>query len=285
MVDFWSDMGATSLKAYMHITRDELRTAIDEGHKRGMKITGHLCSITYREAAQLGIDNLEHGFFPATDFVADKKPDVCPGQVTGQTALAAVDPKGDAITSLIKDLIQHHVALTSTLTVFETLTPGQPMPPGLDVLDPQLREQFEQRYASTAKNTRSPYATLFRQVRQMEVDFFRAGGTLLVGTDPTGGGGVIPGYSNQRAIELLVESGLTPVEAIKVATLNGATFLGRADRVGSIAPGKQADLVVIDGDPSARIGDIRKVSIVFKEGIGYDPAKLISSVRGKVGLF
>jgi imidazolonepropionase-like amidohydrolase len=285
MVDFWSDMGATSLKAYMHITRDELRAAIDEGHKRGMKITGHLCSVTYREAAQLGIDNLEHGFFAATDFVADKKPDVCPGQGAGQAALAAVDPKGDAITSLIKDLIQHHVALTSTLTVFETLTPGQPMPPGLDVLDPQLREQFEQRYSNVAKNTRSPYATLFPKARQMEVEFFRAGGTLLVGTDPTGGGGVIPGYSNQRAIELLVESGLTPLEAIEVGTLNGATFLGRADRVGSIASGKQADLMVIDGDPSARIGDIRKVSLVFKEGIGYDPAKLIGSVRGKVGLF
>ena len=285
MVDFWSDMGATSLKAYMHITRDELSAAIDEGHKRGMKITGHLCSITYREAAQLGIDNLEHGFFAATDFVADKKPDVCPGQGAGQAAFAAVDAKSEAVTSLIKELIQRHVALTSTLTVFETLTPGQPLPPGLDVLDPQLREQFEQRYASIAKNTRSPYTTLFAKARQMEVEFFRAGGTLLVGTDPTGGGGVIPGYSNQRAVELLAESGLTPLEAIKVATLNGATFLGRADRVGSIAIGKQADLVVIDGDPSVRIGDIRKVSLVFKEGIGYDPAKLIGSVRGKVGLF
>ncbi len=285
MVDFWSDMGATSLKAYMHITRDELRASIDEGHKRGMKITGHLCSITYREAAQLGIDNLEHGFFAATDFVADKKPDVCPGQGAGQAALAAVDPKSDAVTSLIKDLIQHHVALTSTLTVFETLTPGQPMPPGLDVLEPQLREQFEERHASVAKSTRSPYVTLFPKARQMEVDYFRAGGMLLVGTDPTGGGGVIPGYSNQRALELLVESGLTPLEAIKVGTLNGATYLGRADRVGSIATGKQADLVVIDGDPSSRIGDIRKVSMVFKDGVAYDPAKLIASVRGKVGLF
>jgi imidazolonepropionase-like amidohydrolase len=96
---------------------------------------------------------------------------------------------------------------------------------------------------------------------------------------------VIPGYSDQRAIELLVEGGLTPIEAIKVGTLNGATYLGRAARVGSIATGKQADLVVIDGDPSARIEDIRHVSLVFKDGIGYDPAKLIASVRGKVGLF
>ena len=285
LIDYWSDMGATSLKAYMHITRDELRAAIDEGHARGLKITGHLCSITYREAAELGIDNLEHGFFAATDFVGDKKPDVCPGQGAGQAALAAVDPKGAQVESLIKDLVQHHVALTSTLTVFETFTPGRPLPPGLDVLVPELREQFEQRFAATAKNTRSIYTTLFPKARQLEVQFLRAGGLLIAGTDPTGGGGVVAGYADQRAIELLVESGLTPLEAIKVGTLNGATYLGRAATVGSIATGKQADLVVIDGDPSAHIEDIRHVTLVFKQGVGYDPAKLIASVRGKVGLF
>jgi hypothetical protein len=100
-----------------------------------------------------------------------------------------------------------------------------------------------------------------------------------------GGGGVVAGFSDQRQLELLVESGLTPLEAIKVCTMNGATFLGRADKVGSIAAGKQADLVVIDGDPSARIEDVRKVSLVFKQGVAYDPAKLIASVKGKVGLF
>jgi imidazolonepropionase-like amidohydrolase len=285
LVDFWTDNGATSLKAYMHITRDELRAAIDEGHKRGLRITGHLCSITYREAADLGIDDLEHGFFAATDFVADKKPDVCPGQNVGQAALAAVDPRGEAVQSLIKHLIDRHVALTSTLTVFETFTPGRPQPPGLDVLVPELRELFEQRYAAAQRNTSSVYATLFPKDRALEVAFLRAGGLLLAGTDPTGGGGVIPGYSDQREIELLVEAGLTPLEAIKVATLNGAMYLRRDKIIGSIAPGKQADVVVIDGDPSTRIEDIRKVELVFKQGVGYDPAKLIASVRGKVGLF
>jgi imidazolonepropionase-like amidohydrolase len=119
----------------------------------------------------------------------------------------------------------------------------------------------------------------------MEIAYFRAGGLLIAGTDPTGGGGVIPGYADQREMELLVDGGLTPLEAIKVCTLNGATYLGRADRVGSIARGKQADLVVIDGDPSANIGDVRKVVTVFKQGVGYDPAKLIASVKGRVGLF
>src|SRR4051812_33688293 len=285
MVNFWGDAGATSFKTYMHISRAELGAAIEEAHKRGFKVTGHLCSVTYREAAALGIDDLEHGFFAATDFVADKKADECPGQGAGQTALAAVDPNSEAVRSLIAELVRRHVALTSTLTIFETFVPGRPLPPGLDILEPQLRAQFEQRHAAVAKTARSPYTALYPKAAAMELAFARAGGLLLVGTDPTGGGGVIPGYSNQRALELLVESGFTPLEAIRIGTLNGATFLGRADRVGSIALGKQADLVVVSGDPSSRIADVRNVQLVFKQGVGYDPAKLIDSVRGKVGLF
>ena len=200
-------------------------------------------------------------------------------------ALNAIDPNSDAVRSLIAELVRRHVALTSTLTIFETFVPGRPLPPGLDVLDPQLRAQFEQRHAATAANTASTYAALFAKARAMELAFARAGGLLLVGTDPTGGGGVIPGYSNQHELELLVESGFTPLEAIRIGTLNGATFLRRADRVGSIVVGKDADLVVVAGDPATRIADVRNVQIVFKQGVGYDPAKLIESVRGKVGLF
>jgi enamidase len=284
-VNFWADEGATSFKTYMHITRAELAAVIKAAHTRGFKVTGHLCSVTFHEAAQLGIDDLEHGFFVSTDFVPDKKPDECPGQAKGQAAVAAVDPGSEAVRSLIAELVRKHVAITSTLTVFETMTPGRPMPRGLDVLVPQLKEQFEQRYAATQRSTRSVMPALFPKARALEIAFFRAGGTLLAGTDPTGGGGVIPGFADQRELELLVESGLTPLEAIKVGTLNGATFLGRASRVGSIAVGKQADLVVLNGNPAARIADLENVELVFKQGVGYDPAKLIASVKGKVGLF
>jgi enamidase len=159
------------------------------------------------------------------------------------------------------------------------------MPPGVDVLDPVLKTQYDQQYARVQQSTTSPFAKLLALDQAMELAFFRAGGLLLAGTDPTGAGGVIAGYSDQRQVELLVESGLTPLEAIKVCTLNGATYLGRADRIGSIAVGKQADLVVIDGNPATTIGDIRHVTLVFKQGVGYDPSKLIESVRGKVGLF
>ncbi len=286
MVNFWADAGATSFKAYMNITRDELKAAIDEAHKRGLKVTAHLCSVTFHEAAAMGIDNLEHGFYASTDFVPTKKPDVCPGQGVGQASVAALDTSSAVLKALIADLVQHKVALTSTLTVFETFVPGRPLPPGLDVLLPELKTTFEQTFARTQRgSTTTGYAKLFPAGRAFEVMFARAGGLLVAGTDPTGGGGVIPGYADQRQMELLVESGFTPLEVIKICTMNGATYLGRADRVGSIAVGKQADLVVIGGNPAAQIADIRKVETVFKQGVGYDPAKLIASVTGKVGLF
>lgn len=284
-VAYWADQGATSFKAYMQISRAALGAAIAEAHGRGLKVTGHLCSVTYSEAADLGIDNLEHSFLAATDFVADKTADTCPGQGRGQQTIAALDPEGKPFETLVRKLVDKGVTLTSTLTVFETFTPGRPIPPGLEVLTPQLSEQFAQTHARVAKNAESIYTTLFPKAMALERAFVRAGGRLVAGTDPTGSGGVVPGFANQRQIELLVDAGFTPLEAIQIGTLNGARYLGRDGRVGSIAAGKQADLVVVRGDPSSRVADLRQVEIVFREGIGYDPARLIASVAGRVGLF
>lgn len=285
-IKYWADQGATSVKAYMQISRAALKAAIDEAHARRLKVTGHLCSVTYSEAADLGIDNLEHGFMPMTDFVTDKQSDVCPGQARGQQTVAALDENGEPFKALVKKLIDHHVALTSTLTVFETFTPGTPLPPGLDVLTPTLRDNFMRARERVANNAQpSVYKTLFPKNMRMERAFVRAGGLLTAGTDPTGSGGVVAGFSNQRQLELLVEAGFTPLEAITIGTLNGAKYLGRDARIGSIAVGKQADLVVITGNPAAAIADVRKVETVFKNGVGYDAAKLIASVSGQVGIW
>jgi enamidase len=284
-VAYWADRGATSFKAYMQISRAALAATVDEAHRRGLKVTGHLCSVTYGEAADLGIDNLEHGFLAATDFVSDKQPDVCPGQGRGQQTIASLDEEGEPFSSLVRKLVDRRVALTSTLTVFETFTPGRPMPPGLDVLAAPLRQQFEQTHARVAQSTESLYVRLLPKAMALERAFARAGGLLIAGTDPTGAGGVVPGFANQRQVELLVEAGFTPLEAITIGTFNGARYLGRDRSIGTIEPGKQADLLVVVGNPAADIGAVRKVEIVFRGGVGFDPAKLIQSVAGKVGLF
>jgi len=282
---YWAGQGATSVKAYMQISRAALKAAINEAHARHLKVTGHLCSVTYSEAADLGIDNLEHGFMPATDFVSDKQPDVCPGQAKGQQTIAALDENGAPIKTLMRKLIDKHVALTSTLTVFETFTPGTPLPPGLDVLTPSLKDAFLRARERANGNPSSVYRALLPKDMKLERNFARAGGLLVAGTDPTGSGGVVAGFSNQRQLELLVEAGFTPLEAIGIGTLNGAKYLGREGRIGSISVGKQADLVVVHGNPATTISDVRNVETVFKKGVGFDHNKLLASVSGQVGIW
>jgi enamidase len=286
MVSYWFDEGATSFKAYMHITRAELGAAVQEAHKRGLKITGHLCSVTFREAAALGIDDLEHGFVVASDFVPDKKPDECPAGNAVQRSIAGLDVNGAGARDLIAELVRRRVAITSTLTIFETFVASQPSAPAkaLDAMLPEARRQYEQTRAALAKATDTTWSVLLRKEMQLEKMFADAGGLLVVGTDPTGYGGVVAGYSNQRALELLVQAGFSPLEAIRIATLNGAKYLGRDSKIGTIAAGKQADLIVVRGDPSARIEDVENVEIVFKQGVGFDSPKIFESVKGQVGL-
>lgn len=286
-VDYWADRGVTSFKAYMNITRAELKAAMDAAHKRGIKVTGHLCSVTYKEAAELGIDDLEHGFFANTQLDPGKKPDVCSDSM-GEFTLEHMAPGSAEAKDLIDTLVKHHVAITSTLPVFEGEAGGGRPPIRQQVLDamtPEAREAFfylRQRPASRPA-PKTDGAMLFKRDMELERAFVAAGGLLIAGPDPTGDGDVVPGFGDQREIELLVEAGFSPLEAIKIATLNGAVYLGKEKEIGSIAAGKNADLVVIKGDPSKQISDVENVEIVFKDGIGYDSRKLLDSVKGHYG--
>jgi hypothetical protein len=293
MVNFWADQGATSFKAYMNITRDELRAAVEEAHKRGLKVTGHLCSIGFREAAEIGIDNLEHGLMVDSEFVPNKEPDKCPAGNAVSTSLRQLDLSGPAAQETIRTLVAKNVAITSTLPVFEA--GGAPLsqsgigaasallnPRMLAVMNPDARVRYLQ--ARARVSSEANYVPLLRKVMDFEVAFVKAGGLLIAGLDPTGNGGVVAGFGDHRQVELLVEAGFTPLDAIKIASLNGAKFLGEDARIGSIAAGKQADLMVVKGNPAANIADIEKVEIVFKDGVGYDSEKLIQSVQGLVGI-
>lgn len=284
-VDYWADEGVTSFKAYMHITRAELSAAIEEAHKRGIKVTGHLCSIGFREAAAMGIDDLEHGLLVDTEFNPNKKPDEC-NEIETDSALVKLDLDSAPVKDMIQDLVNHHVAVTSTLPVFETFVPDRPPLESrvLDAMTPQAQIDYLAVRANIGSRGRADAATLLKKEMDFERAFVKAGGLLIAGEDPTGYGGDLAGFGDQREVELLVEAGFTPLEAIHICTVNGAQYLGESDRIGTLAPGKAANLVVIHGDPSKSISDVEKVEIVFKEGIGYDSAALIESVRGSVGL-
>jgi imidazolonepropionase-like amidohydrolase len=287
MAEFWIAQGATSFKAYMNITPDELAAIIKVAHAHGVKVTGHLCSIGFREAAALGIDDLEHSIFVDTEFLPEKKTGVCPSPQAAQKALLGIDIASKPMQDMIHDLIAHHVAITSTLPVFETSVPGRaPLDTRvLDAMTPEARIAYLTRRARISDGAAtSDAAAMFKKDMEFEREFVKQGGMLLAGLDPTGYGGVIAGFGDQREVELLVEAGFTPLEAIHIATSNGAEFLGELDKIGTLAVGKAADIVVLQGDPSANIKDIEKVELVFKDGVGYDSAKLIESVKGLVGL-
>lgn len=289
-VNFWADQGATSFKAYMNITRAELRAVVEEAHKRGLKVTGHLCSVGYREAAEIGIDNLEHGLLADSEFVPNKEPDKCPAGVGA--SLRQLDLNSEAAKETIRTLVARKVAITSTLPVFEASAPLTQTgigaasavlnPRVLNVMNIDARVRYLTARSRIAAD--SPAPALVRKSMDFERAFVAAGGLLIAGLDPTGNGGIAAGFGDLREVELLVEAGFSPPEAIKIASFNGAKFLGEDSRIGSIAVGKQADLMIVKGNPAAKITDIENVEIVFKDGVGYDSEKLIQSVQGLVGI-
>lgn len=285
-VNFWADQGVTSFKAYNLIDRATLQAAIEAAHARGIKVTGHICSLTHREAADIGIDNLEHDFRVATDWVPGKRPDQCPpGQARSQS-LIDLDLESPAFLDVVDHLIAKGVALTTTPTVFERSATGRPLPPegALAAIEPGLRERVERRYTALRENVSPGAQEMFQDLLRAVLIFHQRGGHLVAGIDPTGGGDVLPGHANQRLVQLLLEGGFPVEDAVQVVTLNGARYLEAADVIGSVEVGKRADLLLMEGDLRRDAETLRRPVLVFKDGVGFDAPALLASVRGSVGI-
>jgi len=262
LVDTWANQTVTSFKAYVAITREQLRAVIEAAHAQHLTVAGHLCAVGFRETAALGIDSLEHGLVEDSEFTPEKTPDVCPSQESMNSALAQVDVDGIEVRETILELVEHQVAVTSTLPVFDTFTPFRGPSRGriLETFPSCSRTDYlDTRKQLNGGGSKSRWPILLRKEMQFEKRFVEAGGILLAGVDPTGNGGNLAGFGDQREGELLVEAGFTPVEAIHVATANGAAFAGQSEHIGSLVPGRQADLVLIQGDPATKISDIENV--------------------------
>jgi imidazolonepropionase-like amidohydrolase len=284
-VAYWASEGATWIKAYTDISRAELGAAIKEAHRRGIKVTGHLCSVSFREAVALGINNLEHGMLTASDFDPSKQPDVCPVTVVGRNNQA--DPRSEAARAVIQAMVKRGVSMTSTLAVYEPFVANRPTkePRVLNAMAPEVRTSYMKvRQEIDSSGTGPITEEGLKSSMAFEKEFVEAGGLLAAGVDPTGMGGALAGYGDQRNYELFIEAGFTPAQAIRIMTFNGAKILGVQQRLGSLERGKLADLVVLKGDLSRDPKVIRDPTLVFKDGIGYDSAKLIGSVEGRVGI-
>jgi len=284
-VAYWASEGATWIKAYADIRRAELGAAIAEAHKRGIKVTGHLCSVSFQEAVALGIDNLEHGMLTASDFALAKQPDLCPVTLLGQ--LNQADPRGEVAQATIRTMVQHQVSLTSTLAVYEPFVANRPTKDArvLQAMAPEVRASYTKIRDEIDSSGHGPVAQQgFQSAMAFEKAFVDAGGLLAAGVDPTGIGGALAGFGDQRNYELFIEAGFTPAQAVRIMTANGAKILGVDKSLGTVERGKLADLVVLRGDLVAEPSVIRNVTLVFKDGVGYDSAKLIASVQGRVGV-
>lgn len=283
IVNYWADKGVTSFKVYNNITKEDLRICVEEAHKRGLKVTGHLCSLTYAEASNIGIDNLEHGFMAATDFAKGKEENIC-DPFAAREGLNNEPEDGETINALIDLLIKNNTVITTTPNVFEPYTDREMVPGGgYDALAPQIQERIKAGYDRAQGRDQGTVARYNKNLKWVK-RFYDKGGRLVAGTDPTGAGRTVAGYANQRTVEILVEAGFKLEVAIKICTLNGANFLDIGKEVGSIEVGKKADLILINGDLSSDIKNIRKTETIFKDGIGFDSQKLFESVKGQVGL-
>lgn len=286
VVQYWAGEGATWFKFYTLISRDEMKAAIDEAHRLGVRLTGHLCSVGYREAVELGIDALEHGLFANSEYDPNKQPDRCPQ--TAGASLANVDVGSDEVQQTIRTMVDNDVAMTSTLAVYELFVPNRPQELDQRMLDAMSEETREEYLATRRRIAENPQAGIapevFQKAMAFERAFVEAGGLLAAGVDPTGNGGALPGFGDQRNLELLVEAGFDVPQAIRIMTLNGAKALGVDDELGSVEVGKIADLAVVRGNPVADPAQLRNTTLVFKDGVGYDSAKLIESVKGAVGV-
>ncbi len=263
-VRYWAAHGATSFKLYADIKPEAARGVIEAAHALHLKVTGHLGRINCQNATELGIDNIEHSFVACLNEI---------GSGTNDGRLNP--PDAQKAKALIALLVQHGVVLTST--------PASGSSPPLTAAErAYLHPTALANYAAWLGRPHPELGASQGYVRALEHQFLAAGGRLVIGSDAQDGG-LIAGFADDRALEALVAAGHSPLDVIRMATLEGARFLGIDDDVGTIELGKRADLIVLGGDPSQKIADIEDTALVFKSGVAYDPKKLRDSVRGMVG--
>jgi Amidohydrolase family len=242
-------------------SRPVLEAIVDEAHKHQARVTGDLQSMSCVDAADAGIDNIEHSWGS------------CLGDLRPSGAGDSRDARANA---LFLKLVKAHVTLTATpVDRVRSLSERE-----LEVLHPDARESYRKMRALVGTPGAPPAPP--RGEGPLSLRFVKAGGRLVLGSD-SGSGFGIPGFASHEAVKLLVEAGFTPLDAIRIATFEGAKFLGIDDRVGSIARGKEADLLIVRGDPSTNIQDLSNVSHVFANGKLHDPQALLSAVTGQFG--
>ncbi len=283
-VDHWVERGATSIKIYFRMRSDILAATIEQAHERGVKVVGHIGAATYKEAIEMGIDELNHGFFAFPDVMPqglDPRDYAKWNQAVSETNFN--QPK---VREILKSAVDRKVVFTPTVIGFEPA----------NVEKHHLQEQkkyyttegwnrIEKLVQETNPSTAIASKEIMMGVVKKNLEFIRmahdAGGILTTGTNETRLN-ILPGFALWREMELFTETGLKPMEILKAATVSGAFALGRTDQLGSVEAGKLADFVILNTNPLENISNVRSVHRVVKGGIIYEPEQLLKPLIGTV---
>ncbi|WP_286269617.1 amidohydrolase family protein [Thalassotalea hakodatensis] len=275
---YWKDKGVKWIKVYRHIEPTQLQTIITEAHKLKLFVTGHLCSITFAEAINMGIDGIQHGLNSASDFRTNKTFGQCNG---GREYIDIIDVASPKVKALQQLMISNNVFLTSTLSIFESSISHRSQADQRSIL--LMSEQMKQRYQSSQQHKgKSDHQREQRLKRIMAFDyqFYNMGGLLGAGVDA--GRFLLPGYGDQRNFKLFLEAGFSTEQAIQVMTYNGARILKRND-IGLIKEGKRADFLILTGSLKKNPNVINNIKTVFKQGVGYSTDSIEASLQHKIG--
>ena len=276
-VDEMAAWGVTSLKLYVGAPREIGRAVIIEGHKRGLRVAGHLGAYTAQDAVADGIDALEH-IWSVFNYI------IPPEESRPADNRAALDLENPKAKALIAALAEKHTFVDPTLVVFRNMIllndqPAYSGHPDNSVVPARLLRHWNG-YKARANLRPEALASRrgeFGKYQELTGRLHRAGVPLLVGTDSPEPF-VPPGFSMHQELQLLVESGVSPADALRCATMHNARALGQANRLGTIEPGKLADLVLLDANPLESIANTRAISKVFRGGLVLEPADLRKAV-------
>jgi imidazolonepropionase-like amidohydrolase len=258
--------GFQQIKIYSSVKPDILKVVTAEAHRLGMTVTGHIpFGMNAIQGIEDGMDQINHVEY-LTKVMVDPK---------SQT----IDPDAPNVKKVIKLLLERHIVVDDTLALMEIILhpldhPISAFEPGILKVAPELKEGLETMGAPPPKAEQS--VATFRAMEATVRVLHQAGVPIVAGTDQA-----VPGFSLDREIELYVQAGFTPMEAIQAATLVPARAMGMEKDSGTIEAGKRADVILVDGNPLENISDIRKVSAVFAAGKMYQPAALWSAVGFK----
>ena len=280
-IERYHELGYEQIKVYSSLDPALLPAIAKAAHERGMRLSGHVPQgLTAAEAVALGFDELQHVNFLFLNFWGDEAIDTrTPARFTEVAARAAgVDLASEEVARFVKLLAERQIEVDPTVAVFEEMflgRPGQDSPSYRAVADrlpPKARRDHLGGGLQPPEGMEGTYRESYRRMVEMVGVLHRAGVPLLAGTDD------LAGFTLHRELELYAEAGIPAPEVLRIATLAAAEVTGRADRLGTVEPGKLADLIVVAGNPAEDISDIRNVELTIKGGTLYKAAELYEAV-------